>query len=371
MAAEAPIAVTGAEGFIGRNLVVRLREAGREVLPIVRATAHREARAMLAEAGIVFHLAGANRPADPARFWRDNRGYARSVAEAITAAGRRPLVIVSSSIRVADDSDYGRSKRAGERIMLRLGEGGAATVAVYRLPNVFGKWARPDYNSAVATFCHHAARGTSLRIDDPDAPLALLHIDDLIDQWLRLIADPPAMSGLVEPEHVHRTDVGAVAALIERFAEDRRAGRVGEVGTGLERALYATFVAALPAEAIGYPLAVHADARGSFVEMLKTPASGQLSYLTAAPGATRGGHYHHAKVEKFVVVHGRARFRFRCLIDGARREIEVSAEQPMVVETIPGWVHDITNIGDEPLVALIWANETFDPSRPDTVAADP
>jgi UDP-2-acetamido-2,6-beta-L-arabino-hexul-4-ose reductase len=371
MAADAPVAITGAAGFIGRNLVVRLREAGHEVLPITRATAYREAHAMLGEAGTVFHLAGANRPADPAQFWSDNRGYARSVAEAIAAGGRRPLVVVGSSIRAEEDSEFGRSKRAGERVMLRLAEQGGATVALYRLPNVFGKWARPNYNSAVATFSHNAARGLPLRIDDPNAPLALLHVDDLIEQWLRLVADPPADSGMIAPERVHRSTVGAVAALIEGFADDRRAGRVGEVGQGFERALYATFVAALPPEAISYPLTVHADPRGSFVEMLKTPASGQLSVLTAVPGATRGGHYHHAKVEKFVVVHGRARFRFRCLLDGTRREIDVSAERPMVVETIPGWVHDIANIGDDLLVAVIWANETFDPARPDTIAAAP
>jgi UDP-2-acetamido-2,6-beta-L-arabino-hexul-4-ose reductase len=362
------IAVTGAEGFIGRNLTVRLGEAGMGVLPIARGTPAEAARAALMQADIVFHLAGANRPEHPRDFLRDNRDYTAWVAEAIAEGGKCPLVVYASSIGADDDSDYGRSKCAGEDILLETAERGAATVAIFRLPNVFGKWARPDYNSAVATFCHNLARGLPIRIDDPAAPIALLYIDDLIDQWCGLIDTPPATSGFVKVAGVYHTIVGEVAERLRAFADTRAAGHVGVVGIGLSRALYATFVAALPEDRFTYPLAAHVDARGSFTEMIKTLSSGQVSVLTCNPGATRGGHYHHSKVEKFLVVHGSARFRFRHIVSGAEHEVDTCADRPVVVETIPGWTHDITNIGEGPMVSLIWANEVFDRERPDTVA---
>jgi UDP-2-acetamido-2,6-beta-L-arabino-hexul-4-ose reductase len=363
--ADRSVAVTGAGGFIGRNLVVRLAEWGIQVAPITREMPWADARIALAQASVVFHLAGANRPLDPAEFWLDNCDYAGLVAEAIMEGSQCPLVIVASSVTATNDSEYGRSKRAGEDRMVALA--GAARVAIWRLPNVFGKWARPDYNSAVATFCHNCARGLPIHIDDPLATLTLLHIDDLIGQWLSAIDDPAPAIGFVEPGAVHHTTVGAVADMIAGFARDRRAGRVGEVGFGLARALYATFVAALPVTDFAYPLTAHVDARGSFAEVLRTPGSGQISTLTAHPGVTRGGHYHHAKVEKFLVVHGTARFRFRDIATGIHCQIDASADQPLMVETIPGWTHDITNVGDDLLVALVWASECFDPAQPDTI----
>jgi UDP-2-acetamido-2,6-beta-L-arabino-hexul-4-ose reductase len=365
MPAERGIAITGADGFVGRNLSLRLVERGETIRSITRHTDPVDARAALAASDVIFHLAGANRPDDPTDFQRSNVDLTATLAEAVSG-GRTPFIVFASSVKAAENSPYGRSKQAAEKILLDLAKRGEARAAIFRLPNVFGKWARPHYNSAVATFCHNIARGLPIRIDDPDAPLALLYIDDLIDQWLALL-DAPA-TGLVEPLHVHHSHVGAVAAQITAFAQGRSAGMVGRVGTGLERALYATYVAALPPAAFTYPLAAHRDPRGSFCEMLKTPESGQISCLTAHPGVTRGGHYHHSKIEKFLVVHGTARFRFRNLRDGASYEVNTSADQPAVVETIPGWTHDITNIGDDVLVALLWASEVFDPTRPDTIA---
>lgn len=362
-----PVAITGADGFIGRNLSVRLGELGYPVLPVSRATPEGEARAALAESRVVFHLAGVNRPADSADFMRGNHDYSAWVAREIAMAAQYPLVIFASSAKAErEDSDYARSKRAGEQALLELADG--ATVSIWRLPNVFGKWARPDYNSAVATFCHNLARGLPIRVDDPATPLTLLHIDDLIEQWLTMIASPPAESGYFEAERSYRTSVGEVVAMVRRFAEGRTAGRVEEVGGGLARALYATFISYLPATDFSYPLAVHVDPRGSFTELVKTPSSGQFSVFTAHPGVTRGGHYHHSKVEKFLVVQGAARFRFRNVLTGAAHEVGTSADKPVVVESIPGWTHDVTNIGEDPLVVLVWASENFDPDRPDTVA---
>lgn len=368
MPPEGRIAITGAGGFIGSNLAVRLGELGVAPDLISRDTPAEASSAALRSADIVIHLAGANRPDDPSDFVRSNAAYSEWVAQAIAEGGRRPLLIFASSTKAVEDSDYGRSKRAGEAAMLRLAERSLATIAIYRLPNVFGKWARPDYNSAVATFCHNIARGLPVRIDDADAPLSLLYIDDLIDQWLDLIDTPPGKSGFVEPSAVHRTTVGKVAETIAAFGSGRTTGEVEEVGTGLCRALYATFVSALPPDAFSYPLEAHRDARGSFSEVLRTPSCGQVSFLTALPGVTRGGHYHHSKVEKFVVVEGEALFRFRHILTGASHVIRTSAERPEVVESIPGWTHDLTNVGDGTLVAIVWASERFERERPDTVA---
>jgi UDP-2-acetamido-2,6-beta-L-arabino-hexul-4-ose reductase len=360
------VAVTGAAGFIGRNFALRLCEQGHEVRTLVRGNTLQDMETALRGAGTVFHLAGAVRPRDPGEF-AQSIAFTEALAEQIAKAGQCPLVVYSSSRKADEQTRFGEATRACEAALLRLGERGEATIAVYRLPNVFGKWARPDYNSCVATFCHNLARGLPIRIDDADAPLSLLYVDDLIEQWCGLLAQPPTESGFVEASSLHETSVGEVAAILTAFAEERRTGRVGDVGAGLSRALYATFIAALPAEAFSYELAAHSDPRGSFTEILKTRAGGQVSVLTAGPGVTRGGHYHHTKIEKFVVVHGEGRFRFRHILSGECFEMTATAARPMVVETIPGWTHDITNIGDDMLVSLLWASEIFDPSRPDTV----
>lgn len=362
------VAVTGANGFLGSNLILRLREQDYAVTAIARDTDLAEARAALGGADLIFHLAGANRCADDEEYFASNRDYSAFVASAVAEGGRKPLVVHSSSIKAADETAYGRSKRAGEDVLLDLGKAGAATVSIWRLPNLCGKWSRPNYNSVVATFCHNAARGLPLPIDDPDSRLSLLYIDDLIDQWLELIDDPPVTSGFAEPRNVHSLTVGELARTIEGFVAARERGEVSDVATGLRRALYASFVAALPITEARRALASHNDPRGSFVEFLKTGSSGQISCFTAVPGATRGGHYHHSKVEKFLVAHGRGRFRFRHALTGETYELVSSADEPAIVETIPGWAHDVTNIGDENLVVLSWANEPFDPERPDTYA---
>lgn len=361
------VAVTGANGFIGRNLCLRLAERGFETIPIVRDSEPNGLRSALACSDAVVHLAGANRPRDPADFMRINRDFAATVADAIAAAGKRPLVIVASSIRAAADDDYGRSKRAGEAAMQALGQ--AATVSIWRLPNVFGKWARPNYNSVVATFCYNLARGQPLGVDDPDTSLSLLYVDDLIDQWLPMLEGGVTQSGIVEPAGSHRITVGDLAARLQRIADGRASGRTTHVGTGLERALYATYVSCLRPERFAWPLAGHEDPRGRFSEFLRTPDCGQISILTARPGQTRGGHYHHTKTEKFVVVHGQAQFRFRHVLSGETVELVARGDRPTTVEAIPGWSHAITNIGDDELVALLWASEAFDPARPDTVAS--
>lgn len=366
MRSDGRIAVTGASGFLGSNLLLRLKEERYKVTPITRETDRQAAQGELAAADVIFHLAGANRCEDESEYLRSNRDYTAFVATAAAEGGRKPLIVYSSSAKAAEETPYGLSKRAGEEILLDLAEKGLATVSIWRLPNLCGKWGRPNYNSVVATFCHNAARGLPLPVDNPASRVSLLYVDDLIDQWLALIASPPQASGFAEPQGVHLTSVGEIADLVGKFAETRSRGAVADVGTGLARALYASFTAALPPQDSSYRLDSRSDSRGAFVEVLKTDSSGQFSYFTARPGVTRGGHYHHSKVEKFVVAHGKGRFRFRHILSGERFELTSSADEPRMIETIPGWAHDVTNIGDDELVVLAWANEQFDPERPDT-----
>lgn len=361
------VLVTGADGFVGRNLCVRLRELGFELLPVTRQAGNLEAAARSADA--IVHLAGSNRPADPAEFMAINRDLSARLGEAIVAADRAVPVIVASTQKALDETDYGRSKLAGEQALVAAGVASGSPVHVFRLPNIFGKWSRPNYNSGVATFCHNIARGLPIEVHDPAAPLRLVYIDDVVDAFVRLLDAPETAGGQKIVEPVYDSTVGAVADAIRGFRDDRDDNLIANVGTGLTRALYATYVSFLPPDEFAYPIASHRDARGAFSEMLKTRDAGQFSYFNALPGVTRGGHYHHTKTEKFLVVHGRARFRFRNILTDERHELETSADTPIVVETIPGWSHDITNIGDDIMVSLLWANELFDRARPDTVGA--
>jgi UDP-2-acetamido-2,6-beta-L-arabino-hexul-4-ose reductase len=361
------VTVTGANGFIARNLTLRLKERGLEVLLVVRDTPQADMRAAIARSDAIFHLAGANRPTDPTEFMAVNRDFTLSLADAIVASRHRPLVMFASSVRATGDDDYGRSKRAGEAAILAIGD--AAQASIWRLPNVFGKWARPNYNSLVATYCHNLAHGLPLQINDPAAPLTLLYVDDLIEQWMGALEQGDGESGVIEPTGAHRTTVGDLAAMLRQMAEGRVAGHIAKVGCGLERALYATYVSYLPPDQFSLDVASHNDARGSFSEFLRMPDCGQVSVLTAHPGETRGGHYHHTKVEKFLVVHGEARFRFRHVLSGETVQLTASGDRLTAIETIPGWTHDITNIGDDDLVALLWASEAYDAARPDTVAS--
>lgn len=363
------ILVTGADGFVGRNLRVALAErSGSEAIPVVRATDADGLRAAAAAADAVIHLAGANRPQDPEGFTADNVAFTGRLCDALHAAGRAVPVAYASSTQAGGDTPYGASKRAAEERLRAYARDTGAPVALYRLPNVFGKWCRPDYNSVVATFCHNLARGLPIRIDDPAAALSLVYVDDVVAEFVRFLATPGTGCTLRDVGPVYRTTVGALAAQIEAFAAVRASLVTERVGEGLTRALYATYVSHLPPAAFSYAVPAHADARGTFVEVLKTRDSGQFSYFTAHPGVTRGGHYHHSKTEKFVVIKGSARFRFRHLLTGETHELRTSGAEPTVVETVPGWVHDITNAGDDELVVMLWANEVFDRTRPDTIA---
>lgn len=362
--------ITGSDGFIGRNLTVRLAEAGGvECRSFTRDNDLADLAALIDGVDIVFHCAGANRPPADDGFVSDNVDLTDALAKSIEATGRAIPVVFTSSAKSIEDTPYGRSKRAAEERLEKLHRDTGSPVVIFRLCNVFGKWSRPDYNSAVATFCANTAIGKPHTVHDPDAALQLVYIDDVVDAFARLAAEPP--TGLTYPDGgpVYRTTVGKVSRLIEGFAHDREAMLAPSSESGLERALYATYISFLPPEAFAYSVPIHADPRGDFVEMLKTPGHGQFSYFTSKPGVVRGEHYHHSKVEKFLVISGRARFGFRHIGTGETVSIDVEGGEGRVVETIPGWTHNVANIGDGELVAMLWASEIFDRDRPDTHAA--
>jgi UDP-2-acetamido-2,6-beta-L-arabino-hexul-4-ose reductase len=362
------VLVTGAAGFLGRNLCVRLGESGLDVLPYARGDGPGVLDRALAVADAVVHLAGENRPASEEAFELVNVGMTRRLCDAIVASGRSIPLLLASSSQADLDNPYGRSKLRAEAVVGELARRQDAAVAVYRLPGVFGKWCRPNYNSVVATFCHNIARGLPVSVTDPDRALRLVYVDDVVTEFIRWIRDPGKglQSRLVTPEYA--TTPGQLAEHIRTFSEARTSLHIGPVGTGLLRALYATYVSYLPTGMFSYGVPAYRDARGVFVEMLKTRDAGQFSYFTARPGVTRGGHYHHTKTEKFLVLKGRARFDFRNIITGETCSLETSGDEPTVVDTIPGWAHDITNIGADDAVVMLWANEVFDRQRPDTVA---
>lgn len=363
------IVVTGADGFIGRNLRVRLRELGHaDVVAVTRATPPAALAEAVRGAGFVFHLAGVNRPQDPAEFDTGNAGFTGALCDALAAAGCAAPVVYASSTQAALDNAYGRSKKAAEDRLQRHAAATGAPVQLFRLTNVFGKWSRPNYNSAVATFCHQVARGLPVTVNDPAAPLRLVYVDDVVAAFVARLGEPAASGSQVEAGPVYETTVGELAQTLQGFAASRESLVTPRVGTGLVRALYATFVSFLPPERFDYTVARHADPRGVFVEMLKTPDCGQFSYFTAHPGVTRGGHYHHSKTEKFLVIRGTAHFGFRDIETGQTHELVTHGGEGRIVETIPGWTHDITNIGDDELIVMLWANEIFDRERPDTVA---
>jgi len=361
------ILVTGADGFIGRNLTAFLApREGVKVVPVSRANSWPDLAAGIAVADVVVHLAGINRPRAESEFAEGNSDFTRSVCEAIRKSGRPLPLIFASSTQAELDNPYGHSKRAAEEHVFRLHAEAGSPVAVYRLPGVFGKWARPNYNSVVATFCHNTAHGLPLDIHDPQALLRLVYIDDVVLDFLRRIEGDWPQDGWATVAPTYETTVGEVAELVRSFRAIRDTLMIERVGTGLTRALYSTYISHLPPEQFSYKVPKYGDSRGLFAEILKTPDCGQFSYFTAHPGVTRGSHYHHTKTEKFVVVRGTARFRFRHILDGRTFELTTNGETPEVVETVPGWAHDITNIGDSDMVVMLWANEVFDRQRPDT-----
>ncbi len=368
------VLITGANGFIGKNLRLHLlNRKGIEIVFFTRTQERAQLPELLKTVDFVFHLAGSNRPLDPNDFLTDNviltQELCNAVANVAVETGKKIPVIFTSSTQFNNDNAYGDSKRAAENILFQLRQKYQVPVYVFRLPNVFGKWCRPNYNSVVATFCHNVARDIPIKINDPDALLTLVYVDDVVKRFVEIMdgaildSDP---EDIVDVGPKYTATVGELAQHIESFKNSRTTLQADRVGVGLIRALYSTYISYLPKNLFLYSVPSHEDARGVFVEMLKTPDCGQFSYFTAHPGVTRGGHYHHSKTEKFLVIKGKAHFRFRHMLEHEVFDLVVSGDLPSIVETIPGWAHDITNIGDEEMLVMLWANEIFDRANPDT-----
>lgn len=361
------ILVTGSNGFIGKNLVSQLAvRENFEILRYDRESTASELQQAIAEADFICHMAGVNRPDNVADFARVNADLTGFLCQAAQNSRRQVPIIFASSVHAARDNPYGASKLAAEQLLLRYSEETGAPVYIFRLPNVFGKWCRPNYNSVVATFCHNIASDLPIRIDDQSCQLNLIYIDDLVEVFVQIMVGKVLDNPYCEAQPVYPISVGDLADQILAFKAGRKSLVSERVGAGLTRALYATYVSYLQPKDFIYEVPKHGDSRGIFVEMLKTVDSGQFSFFTAHPGVTRGGHYHHSKIEKFLVIKGSARFRFRQILTNEFHEVHTSGGKSEIVETIPGWTHDITNMGGDEMIVMLWANEIFNHDRPDT-----
>ena len=389
------VLVTGAAGFVGSNLCAALdtiadgRDSREELAALLPLTVYRydtnntpdDLERLVREADFVFHLAGVNRPQDPAEFRRGNAGLTEQVVQLLERHGNTCPVMLASSVQATLEgryahSDYGTSKLEAERLLQDHARRTGAQALIYRFPNVFGKWCRPNYNSAVATFCHNVAHDLPVTVSDPSLVLELLYIDDLVNEMLMaLLGKPHAVEGgFCEAVPTHTTTLQQIVDMLHGFKEARASGTVPNLAEGsLSKKLYSTYMSYLDPKDLAYDLVGHEDERGSFTEFLRTPERGQVSVNVVRPGFTKGRHWHHSKWEKFLVVSGEGCVRLRRVGTDAQgepfpvTEFRVDAGRPTVVETAPGYAHSITNTSDtHDMVVLIWCNEPFDPARPDT-----
>jgi len=362
------VLVTGANGFIGKNLVVHLNELGVQVETYTRENSTQDLESLVKKIDFIVHLAGENRPQDDRDFDVVNAGLTESICDAVRSLGKKISIILASSTQADLDNAYGKSKLEAEVVVKALEIDTGCPVHVYRLPGVFGKWCKPNYNSVVATFCHNISHGLPVQVNNSDFELSLVYIDDVVEEFVKIIQGVKGDKKKLSVQPKYKIKLGDLSTQIQNFKESRDSLITEKVGSGLIRKLYSTYLSYLPSEQFAYSIPSYGDERGMFSEMLKTKDSGQFSFFTAKPGVTRGGHYHHSKTEKFLVVQGKARFGFRHVVSEETHEIVVTGKDLKIVETVPGWSHDITNIGTEEMVVMLWANEIFNPDNPDTIA---
>lgn len=363
------VLVTGAKGFIGKNLVVALkRRADHDVIEHDLDFPIDLLEEGLAKADVIYHLAGVNRPEQVEEFAEVNFGLTRQICDALRRLRRRPPVVLSSSTQAALDNPYGLSKRMAEEALFDFGKETVASVFVFRLSGIFGKWCRPNYNSVVATFCNNIARDMPITISDPAKEIELIYIDDVVRAFIGLLDGClPVTDGkycLVEP--CYRITLGSLAETIQGFRHSRVSLVLPNINDPFVRALYATYVSYLPADSFSYALSQRIDSRGELAELMKSPHIGQIFLSRTRSGITRGHHYHDTKVEKFAVLEGDAVIRFRHILGGDVIEYPVSGCEFRVVDIPPGYTHAIENVGQNDLIVLFWANEIFDPDNSDT-----
>lgn len=363
------ILVTGSAGFIGSHVCLSLRRAGAaELLEFDRSDDPADLRELVAGADAVIHLAGVNRPKVEAEFDTGNAGLTSELCAALAAAGRLVPLVMSSTIQVVQDNPYGRSKRAAEEAVLAYHRATNGPVSVFRLPNVFGKWSQPNYNTVVATFCHNISRGLPVTVSDPEAPLRFVYIDDVVTALVAAaLNERPAGDGpFAEVAPVHSIKLGELHDLIVSFRDVRERLLLPDLGNPLVKALYSTYLSFLDKNDYAYPANLNTDARGWLFELVKSGSAGQMFVSRTKPGITRGNHYHDTKVEKFCVIQGRGVIRFRHVLGREVIEYPVNDHEIKVVDIPPGMTHSIENVGDGDMITLFWASEIFDPEHPDT-----
>ena len=353
------ILITGADGFVGRNLRISLPE--HEIYPFDIGSDQTLLYDYCKDADFVFHLAGVNRPENPEDFIKGNFNFTSTLLEALKSHGNTCPIVMSSSTQAALDNPYGRSKLAGEDILRSYGTETGARIIIYRFPNLFGKWCRPNYNSAVATFCYNIARDLPVTISDPCIELTLAYIDDVIDEFIC------ALTGSPSETITHKATLGHIVELLYGFRDSRKTLSVPDMSDPFTKKLYATYLSYLPEEMFSYPLKMNVDNRGSFTEILRTQHHGQFSVNITKPGIVKGNHWHHTKNEKFLVVAGEGIIRFRRIDQEKIIEYNISGDKLEVLDIPPGYTHNIENLGEADLVTFMWCSESFDPKRPDTV----
>lgn len=368
----AKVLVTGSQGFIGKNLVLRLKEDKHDVIEFLVSDCFEKLESVVSEVDFIFHLAGVNRPKDEIEFTTGNVDLTKQLINSIRMLDRDVPILFTSSIQAEKGNSYGVSKKKAEEELLSYRDNTGNTVFIYRLPNVFGKWCKPNYNSVVATFCHNVINDIPLVINDESAIINLVYIDDVVNDFILQLGVQSVELHRVfkDISPIYQISVGELANKLKQFKESRVSLVTDNVGSGLSRALYSTYLSYMEPEHFSYTVPVYTDERGRFSELIKTPEHGQFSFFTAKPGIIRGGHYHHTKNEKFIVVKGKALFGFKNMNTGEYVEIIVSSEKIKIVETIPGWAHNIKNVGNDEMVVLLWANEIFDREKPDTIYAE-
>lgn len=360
------ILITGSKGFIAQNLIAHLSEISDiKIIEFSRENDPSDLKVFVKQIDFVFHLAGVNRPLDLDEFKHSNVNLTEILCKYLVLSKRKIPIIFASSIQANSKNNYGDSKLLAEKLIKKYSKLTESKVYIYRFPNIFGKWCKPNYNSVVATFCNNIANNLPIEIHDSNHKLELMYIDDIIAEFLSVIFKQRFKSG-IENIPTYKISVGNLANRLKTFHKNRKNLIVESVGLGFSRALYSTYLSYLKPEFFSYPIQSFKDDRGIFAEILKTENSGQVSFFSSNPGQTRGEHYHHTKNEKFLVVSGDAKFNFRHIITNQEYSINTSGSKLEIVETIPGWAHDIKNVGTSEMKVILWANEIFEIDRPDT-----
>lgn len=373
------ILVTGAKGFVGKNLIAELNNIkyGKaknytltqelEILECDIQTSLEELDGFCKDCDFVFHLAGVNRPQNTEEFMNGNFGFTTKLLELLVKHNNKAGILMSSSIQAELNNDYGKSKKAGEDYVKEYGEKNNVTTYIYRLPNVFGKWCRPNYNSAVATFCFNIANGLPIVVNDRNYEMTLVYIDDTVRAFIGTIdGEVKIKNGFCVVPIEHKATLGKIADLLYGFYDSRKNLTVPDMSDPFTKKLYSTYLSYLPVEKFNYPLDMHCDNRGSFTEFLHTDNNGQVSVNISKPNIIKGEHWHHTKNEKFLVVSGKGVIRFRKIGEEKVIEYLVSGEKLEVIDIPTGYTHNIENLGDSDMVTVMWCNEIFDKENPDT-----